>query len=375
MQTRLAAFVFTGTLLSLLLPTLAVIVSPPRAVGAAEPSSLRIAVANVREGGLARYRSDMTDASDRNAFAQRLFKQKGRVPDVVLLQEVLGSAGRVARSLNRHPRAERTGATYVVAMKPGLRRMSDSCDGPRDGRFSMLRGSAILVNKTTVREIHRRGYIRTWGRWARTGRAALGGTGHGCTEQPWIRLTVKQPGKKARAAQVANVHVAPIGKNLKNRAAVRVHRQLDAMHRKAPTDLQVIGGDFNLTRCQQGVRAPESWSCDVRRGHRSLLDAGYRDAVRDFSPSGSSGVVGVGRRIDFIYTTNQARASWFDRCYQAYFEERHRCGRQQSVFTNEARFHRCQTRSLHHGTAGGYCPPRLFRRYYSDHPILLATLS
>lgn len=379
MQTRLRRCVLTCTLLSLLLPTQAGIATaaatPVPAQVATQRSSLRLAVANVREGGLDRYRPDMSDASDRDAFARRMFKQKGRVPDVVLLQEVLGSATKMARSLNTHPRSERTGARYVVAMRPRLRQMRGSCDGPREGQFSTLRGAGILVNKKTVPKIHGRGNIRTWGRWMPAGRAVIGGSGHGCTEQPWIRLTVKQPGRQARVTRVSNIHVAPTEMKLKNRAVVRVHHRLDALHRKSPSDLRVIGGDFNLTRCQQDLRAPERRSCDVRRGHRSLLDAGYRDAVRDRHLTGPSGVVGVGRRIDFIYTTDRVRASWFDRCYQAYFVHRHKCGPKRSVFPNEAMFNHCQTRSLYHGTASASCPPRLFKRYYSDHPILLATVS
>ena len=112
----------------------------------------------------------------------------------------------------------------------------------------------------------------------------------------------------------------------------------------------------------------------MRRGHRNLLDAGYRDAVLSPNRAGRAGPTGVAKRIDFIYTKGTVRSSWHDRCYRAYFVKRFPCVRRHTVFGNARRFGECQRRALFVGRHGGGCPSYDFRRYYSDHPIVLATL-
>ncbi len=67
-------------------------------------------------------------------------------------------------------------------------------------------------------------------------------------------------------------------------------------------------------------------------------------------------------------------SSWFDRCYQAFLAESNPCHPSQKVFVRNAKFLECQARSLNVGGPGASCPATLFRRYYSDHPIQLATL-
>jgi len=165
-----------------------------------------------------------------------------------------------------------------------------------------------------------------------------------------------------------------VGISMKNHAMARIRKQLDAQRRKGTGELVVAGGDLNLNRCLQPLRTPEQWRCSVREGHRAFLDSGYRDAVRTLNRGGRTGVTGVERRIDFIYAKAKVTSSWFDRCYQAFFAESNPCRPSQKVFARNAKFLKCQARSLNVGRPGASCPANLFRRYYSDHPIQLATL-
>ena len=336
------------------------------------PSTLRTAVANVREGSLLTRAADRRDGTDRRRFAHRLLSRDGRLPDVVLLQETLGTADVAARARGCAVRVRRLGARYVVVARTGRDRVTGSCDGRRAGRFLLLRSSAILVNVRTVREVTARGTVRTWGRWHRPAWQHTGREGHGCAGQPWARLVVRQPGRAPRSALVTSVHVAPLGLRLKNRAIGVV--QGEHRRRLRSGDLSVLGGDLNVNRCPVPLDRGEPRHCAPRAAHARLLDAGFRDVVRSRLPDGRNGVTGVARRIDFLYTTSPVRAAWHDRCYRAHLVRAWRCPARASVFGTATGFRRCETRSLHHGRAGGGCSPRQFGRYYSDHPILLGTV-
>jgi endonuclease/exonuclease/phosphatase family metal-dependent hydrolase len=348
--------------------------SPTATAAAAPTSPIRVAVANVHEGSLVRHRADRRDGTDRRVFVNRLLARRGALPDVVLLQEVLGSAGILAHTLNAHPRVRRAGGAYRVAGGTFHRRVAGRCDGPRAGRFSLLRSSAVLVNSRTVKRVPQAGAIRTWGRWHRRAWGHTGRKGYGCTEHPWARVVVQRQGTAPSAALVVSTHVAPVGGGLKTRAIRVVRATADSLHRGRVEERVVIGGDLNLNRCGQPVRTGELAVCPVRAAHRSLLDAGYRDAVRQANPVGPHGVVGVAGRIDFVYVKGGDLAgAWYDRCYRAYLVRRWSCG-SRAVFTTQRRFNLCQSRSLRHGRPGRGCRSSQFRRYYSDHPVLLADL-
>lgn len=336
------------------------------------PSALRVAAGNVREGTLVRPLADHRDGTDRRAFARRLLGRPGGLPDVVLLQESLGSASRVAGALSAHRRAQRAGVRYRLLTGTDLRRVSGRCDGARAGRFVLLRSSAILVNSRTVMRVLAQGRVRTWGRWGREVWHVTGRDGFGCTEHPWARVRVRHPGTTARTALVSSLHVAPVGR-ARHRAVTVVHRAADRLHRRTPQDLVVLGGDLNLIRCRVAPSSPEPARCTLQAGHRSLRDAGYADAVRQRHLRGPSGVVGVSRRVDFLMVKGAVTAAWFDRCYRAYRVHRWTCGAR-AVFAHHPAFDRCQRRSLHRGSAGPGCPPRRYRTYYSDHPVLTTTV-
>lgn len=96
--------------------------------------------------------------------------------------------------------------------------------------------------------------------------------------------------------------------------------------------------------------------------------------MRTHNRTGPGGVVGVGRRIDFLYTTAEVETAWYDRCYQAWFALQPKCKPHARVFETNGQFLKFQRRSLHVGRPGDGCPPAQFHRYYSDHRFMLATV-
>ncbi|MGH3318398.1 MAG: hypothetical protein ACRDO0_19810 [Nocardioidaceae bacterium] len=322
-----------------------------------------VLAANLREGSRLRRASDMRDGDDLRRFANRVLSRGARLPDVLLLQEVLGSAERVVRALNRHPRARPGAARFALVAAPG-RRTGRECDGPRARRHRVVRDSAIVVNRQTVRCVHRQGKVRTWASWFGE---------RGCAEHPWALLTFRD-GAGGQRVRVASMHVAPTGTRLKTRAVVRTAETLMRQQRRTPDALMAIGGDLNLTRCKGPSRRAERARCRVRAAHRYLLRHGFHDAVRSRNLRQRDGVVGVRRRIELVYTTGRVRGSWFDRCYQAFEVTRYRCRPAQSWFSSRRTFHRCQYRVTMVGRPGGTCPNRGYAGYYSDHPVLRATL-
>ena len=334
----------------------------PAASRASGSPAINVAVANVREGSLVRMPADLRAGGDRAAFARRVLDRPGPAPDVVLVQEVLGTAGLVAGALDAVQRSRGLPDRYTVVDGAAQWRAAGRCDGPRNGRFSVLRSSAVLVNTTTVTRVAAHGVIRTWGRWNRVARPLTGRDGFGCTEHPWARLVVRTDAGPV-SATVLSLHAAPLGIALKNQALATVTRGLAAL---PASEVSVVGGDANLTRCRDHRDGP---SCSVHPGHQGLIDAGYRDVVLDGAPSGAEGVAGVDRRIDFLYVRGSATDAWWDRCYQAFRVRQWPCGTR-AVFDSRPRFVACQTRALQHGSAGGGCGLPSFRTYYSDHPLV-----
>jgi endonuclease/exonuclease/phosphatase family metal-dependent hydrolase len=365
--------------LLLLVPVLVLLPSASTNAGAAAPAAVepagevRVAAANLFEGAVVDHPADLRDGTDRRAFVSRLMGQVSVMPDVVLLQEVLGTAPEMARTLNAHPRTAQAGAHFVVLGGTDRRFTTGSCDGARPGRFMVLRASAILVNADTVTGVQKSGVIRTWGRWDKWAYSKTGNNGYGCTEHPWARVTVKHPGTAARTAIVASVHMAPAVTALKDHGLGVVRKELDQLHAITPEDAVVLGGDFNSNRCNQSLTAGEQENCAPRPGHRSLLDNGYVDAVRSLHLTGPDGVVGVARRVDYIYAKGgEVTASSHDRCYRAYFVHQWPCSAARSVFDSDTLFHKCEYRALHNGSPGGGCSAAMYRRYYSDHIVLFA---
>jgi hypothetical protein len=338
---------------------------------AAPPGTVTVAAANIREGSVVRHPYDRSDVRDRDAFVRRLMVRGRQVPDVVLLQEVLGTAGKVAAALTRRARAQGSTARYVVAMAPRMGTRQGTCGGPRSGPYTAVRDSAVLVNTRTVRRIRNRGVVRTWGRWNAEAGAVLGSGSLACSEHPWMRLSVRQPGGPVRNAVVMAAHVAPLDMPLKTEAVLHLSTWMDRLNRAFPAALVVLGGDLNQTRCVSPATTPEPADCRLRPGHDSLQTAGFRDAVRARNLTGPRGVVGVQRRIDFIYTTAVVRSSSFDRCYQAFYVTADPCGAR-AVFATKRKFSACQTRALEGRRTS--CSNVELRRYYSDHPVLRATV-
>lgn len=179
--------------------------------------------------------------------------------------------------------------------------------------------------------VHETGVVSTWGRWAKKGSARIGSSGYGCAEQPWARVTVEPPGAPPRTVRVLSAHLAPLNGGLKTTALGQLAQTVTQMQVERPGERIVMGGDLNQTRCRSkdGI---ETANCAVRAG-----------------PVITSG---------------------FDRCYLAFWVKQHTCG-SRAVFPTKRPSLRCHKKSL---TGRGHCTKAAFRRYYSDHPVLHATL-
>ncbi len=319
-----------------------------------------VATANVYEGAVLATPRDLADRTDIRRFARRFAALNAVAPDVVALQEVRGSLAVVVRHLNR---AMRGRATYAVVTRPGLSRERGRCDGQR-GRFTLVRDGAIVVNTATT-SVLERGTFRTWGRWLPGMRGAMRrADAAGCAEHPWARVRVTREGL-ARDAVVVGTHVGPMGHHLKTRAMGLLAEQSTA--EAGPDGLVVIAGDLNLPWCIQGSRVAEAGDCRAAAGHEQLAARGFLDALR--TTGHALGSVG---RVDFIQTGGQVLAAGWDRCYRPRLAPS--CGRKESAFATERAFRVCNARAVFHGRPGDGCGPRAYGRYYSDHPIVTATV-
>lgn len=336
------------------------------AVRSARTHTLMLANANVREGSRSRPLADVRVGHDRRAFVRRLMQRSSRVPGVVLLQETYGSARAYVRALNRHPRARRAGARYRLAVRPSLRRNQRRCGPVKRRRHQRVQTSSIVIDRSKVRRVLRRGTIAGWGRWHRP--ADRSRTVEHCAYQPWVLLRLRNGG----LVRIAGVHLAPVNARLKTRALRRVVKRLRTLQRKTPRAQLVIAGDLNMSRQPPRFGKRERRGGKVRPAHRMLARAGLSDANRRAKARGRNGVIGYRGRIDFIYTTSGVAGASYDRCYRGYLGGR-ACRRSASTFKAHVPYAACQ-RWADSGKHRPRCPRRKYRRYYSDHPMLTARL-
>lgn len=328
--------------------------------------TLMLANANVREGARSRPTADLRVARDRKTFVRRLMKRSSRIPGVVLLQETYGSARAYVRTLNRHPRAKRTGAKYRLAVRPSLRWTQRRCGPTKRARHQRVQTSTIIINRAKVRRVIGRGTIAGWGRWRKPGNGSQ--TVQHCAYQPWVLLRLRGGG----LVRIANVHLAPMNAKLKTRALRRVANRLRTLQKKTPRAKLVIAGDLNMTRQPLSLDKRERARGKVRPAHRLLERRGLRDANRRAKPRGRKGVIGYLGRIDFVYTDTGVTGASFDRCYRGYLG-RGACPPSTRVFKSHARFAACQ-RQADSGKRQRACPKGKYHRYYSDHAMLTARL-
>jgi hypothetical protein len=337
------------------------------AAAATAPPSLMVATANVREGTRVVFPVDLGDGDDRRALARRMLSAGSSLPDVVLLQEAIGSAGIMSRTLTAHPRAQRAGARYVVAVPPSNRPGDGWCDGRRPPH-RIVRDGAILINASTIARVNSRGFVRTWGKWI----LRRNGSRYDCAEQAaWAVVVLRHGTPGQRLARVANIHTAPLDNTLKSRALTRTVNEVVRLNQQTPRALLVVGGDFKLTRCVGPSRDPERLGCTLRAAHRRLTDRGFVDAVRARRPDS---VRGVRHRIDFVYSRGPVASASWDRCYLAFNLTVDPCPSRTAQFPVRKVFGACQVRANHWGSPGGGCSTRDYARYYSDHPVVRGLL-
>ncbi|WP_295658632.1 endonuclease/exonuclease/phosphatase family protein [uncultured Nocardioides sp.] len=323
------------------------------------PGRVVVASANLHEGTLLAQRPDLADDTDLRRFAQRLAGLGAEAPDVVALQEVRGSLGRVVSLLNRHAR---DGATYAAVSRPGLSRQRGVC-GDRAGRFTVVRDGALVVNTATT-TVLQRGSIRTWGRWSPATRGLMRrADAGGCAEHPWAQVRVVHEGA-SRDAVVVGTHVGPRGHHLKIRAMGRLADRARAV--AGADDLLVLAGDFNLPWCHRGPGSP-SGTCRTAKGHDALLARGFGDALH-----ATDADRGPSLRVDFVHTSGKVVVAAWDRCYRPGLAPG--CPRRDRVFRSQREYAACHRRAVAHGRPGPGCGPGAYARYYSDHPVVTATV-
>lgn len=322
------------------------------------PGRVVVASANLHEGALRPEPRDRADARDLRRFVQRLDRLSPEPPDVVAVQEVRGSLGRVVRLLNARMHGR---ATYAAVTRPRLSRERGAC-GDRAGRFTVVRDGALVVNTDTTTVLGS-GTVRTWGRWHRPARGVLRrADAGGCAEHPWARVRVAHDGV-TRAAVVVGTHVGPLGHHLKTRALRTLADRVEAV--AGAEELRVLAGDFNLPWCRGGGRVVAG--CRAADGHEALAERGLGDALRS-----TGGDVGTRGRVDFIHSDGTVVTAGWDRCYRPAHGSA--CSRRESAYGAERAYAACHRRSVDHGRPGRGCGPAAYARYYSDHPVVTATV-
>lgn len=358
----------------LMFVTVAAVVALPAFAEVPRPATMSkvlVVTANAKEDRATTWGAlDVPAADDREQFVDRLLRKAPAAPDIVLLQEVLGSADEITRLLNTHPRIEGSGNRYAVAVPPRLWRGGEHCDGHRNHQRRIWRDVAIVVNTARISGPVDTGKVRTWG--AYTFPRASHDAYEDCKEHVWALLRVETGSNNRRLVRVMNVHPAPAGRDLKTAAMRKIADRMVRLQRRTPHALAVIGGDYNLSRCQSH---PERRHCRIREAHRHLEHYGYLDAIRATNPTGPTGVTGVKYRIDHIYTDGTVIDSWFDRCYRAFNVTSPACPEKKAVFAEKRIYLECHRLANRGKGPASPCDGDSYGRYYSDHPMMWATLT
>lgn len=249
---------------------------------------------------------DLASELELRNFARRLFRELTTVPDVVLLQEVIGRSARAtARYLSK-----RFGGRYVAAVFPqrlyprGLK-----------ARPLIKNNTAILVNTLTMRRMGRGGYFTVKvGR----GEQARGDVRMGQRFAHTV-LRERQTGKRVA---VMSVHFVPTDKFRSRSVAYRrkgaharqTMRFFEKRYGHAP--IRVVGGDFNNRRCES---FQEQIVCDKTPFYEVMTKRPFRytDSVFARHNRGNTDIRSTYRykRIDYVFTRGAVFEAWHDETY------------------------------------------------------------
>lgn len=290
---------FAPIALGLLVLVAAVVTGGPRAaaIELTPERTILVVSANLREGHpfnpddiRPRY-GDLQRLHEMRNFARRLKNKLNRVPDVLLLQEVLEkSSTAVARSLSNR---------FDVPFRSIVH---SERFYPKGGGTNPLivRETAIVINERTMDHTSHRGYVHTVQR--RSDPPA--GAKPVSKGQAYALLREATSGAKFA---VMSVHLMTRDAFASYDVA-KVRREqwttnlVNFMENGFPNaDAHVIAGDFNEMRC---VEYPESIDCTINPFWNTLVNSrSYTDTVFAKNSSSDHDIASqTAKRIDFIFT-------------------------------------------------------------------------
>ena len=110
------------------------------------------------------------------------------------------------------------------------------------------------------------------------------------------------------------------------------------------------------------------WDEDADEDLRdALLARGFGDALH-----ATDADRGPSLRVDFVHTSGKVVVAAWDRCYRPGLAPG--CPRRDRVFRSQREYAACHRRAVAHGRPGPGCGPGAYARYYSDHPVVTATV-
>jgi hypothetical protein len=227
-------------------------------------------------------------------FVDRVLDRTPSLPDVLLMQEVNErSTNHVAREFTR-----RTGQRYVVVVRPPLR--------PNEvyGGKSIHTETAIIINATTMRVVNAGGFFKTtYPRSAAASGQRINTKRHAHALLAERGTDVRVPVMSAHLVRTQDMKSVRVANHWRGEWAQQIESFMDSRYNAdKPTNVTVIGGDWNVDRCWQGSLS----SCRVSRLWDVFTSAPhvYNDALYD---------LGVEAGVDMFFTHSQVHAGGWDK--------------------------------------------------------------
>ncbi len=253
------------------------------------PGELMIVNNNLQEALVA---DDVADPTDMRNFVTRLLPRVPYVPDVLVLQEVIGpSAQEVVDFLEAD-----TGYDFEILIAPGDTPYPEAGEGDPD---QVIRDTAIVINATTVTPAGPSGFVQT--RYD----AADGMPGEPVRVKEHAYAGIEETASGQRFPFMS-LHFVPnriafpdedTGFRYKDAWSADMADFMASTFAGDQWEEPIIAGDFNNRRC---IAVDETRECDVMPFWATLTETfGYTDAIYSL---GSEEEIGTTRkRIDYMF--------------------------------------------------------------------------
>jgi hypothetical protein len=247
--------------------------------------------------------SDVADTSDMDRFAKQLLKIMPNVPDVILLQNVVGKGvANIKNELNEHMPV---GNIFKIAMRPYW----DTTDGDDP---NTKRNTGIIYNESTMAK------DTDSGGWIQSEYTEEESDGSTITIKEHARVSFTKADSGIKVA-VASVHLVPNFKladlstavSKKNQWIGEIIDEMDVNYPPSAAQINIIAGEINLNRCA-GNEEFSTISCTSYSFWDTLTGTGgYSDNIYDIHGSSTAAMrsqYAMGHqydnaRNDFIFTT------------------------------------------------------------------------